>query len=346
MRGVSSPPDRRAADLRRATRETLGRRDGARRGRRGSRELGVAAIGANHGAGPRRALARARGDAARRARRSPRCRTSASPASPAAASSTRTRRRTTSPSSPRRRGELGARIIGGCCGTTPARDRGDPRGDRRGPRAARRRSSSTSASWSIALGEAPARDRARPGAARGRVGRLGRSSTRRSAARTRRPARGRAGAQGLGQGRASSTSTTTRRARARMSALMVVGRDRAGGRDRDDPARDAARHVDHRASSRCCSARTPRASATSSRSPATRPRSATTRARAASTRSTRSGSTQLIDAPEPRRGLQRPGDRRADLVLRRRRRQPVRRRPRARARPLPRRSSRPARSSR
>ena len=43
-------------------------------------------------------------------------------------------------------------------------------------------------------------------------------------------------------------------------------------------------------SSRCCSARTPRACGTSSRSPATRPRWATTRAPAPSTRSTRSGS--------------------------------------------------------
>ena len=38
--------------------------------------------------------------------------------------------------------------------------------------------------------------------------------------------------------------------------------------------------------------------------------------------------------PEPRRGQPRPHDRRADVVLHRRRRQPVRRRPRGRARPL------------
>ena len=29
--------------------------------------------------------------------------------------------------------DLGARLIGGCCGTTPDRDRGDPRRDRREP---------------------------------------------------------------------------------------------------------------------------------------------------------------------------------------------------------------------
>ena len=47
------------------------------------------------------------------------------------------------------------------------------------------------------------------------------------------------------------------------------------------------------------------------------------------------GLTQLISAAEPRRGLQRPADRRADVVLRRRRRQPDRRRPRGGSRALP-----------
>ena len=82
--------------------------------------LDVAAIGTNHGAGPTvalRALARdaRRGPPARGASR-----TSASRASPAGGSSTRTRPRTTSPSSRCRRSALGARIVGGCCGTTPA----------------------------------------------------------------------------------------------------------------------------------------------------------------------------------------------------------------------------------
>ena len=78
------------------------------------------------------------------------------------------------------------------------------------------------------------------------------------------------------------------RARARMSGMMAsVAIERECGietiphltpRDTRSPA-----------SSRSCSARTRRASATSSPSPATRPRKATTRARAASTTSTRSG---------------------------------------------------------
>ena len=83
-------------------------------------------------------------------------------------------------------------------------------------------------------------------------------------------------------------------ARVGMNPLIVVGGDRADGRDRDDPAPDPARHDRSWGSSRSCSARTPRASGTSSPSPATRPRSATTPARAASTRSTRSGSRHLI----------------------------------------------------
>ena len=66
-------------------------------------ELGVAAIGANHGAGLLAALDGARADAGDAAGRSPPCRTSASPACSAARSSTRTRRPSTSPSSPRTR---------------------------------------------------------------------------------------------------------------------------------------------------------------------------------------------------------------------------------------------------
>ena len=63
--------------------------------------------------------ARRRSQAMATGGRSPRCRTSASRAWPAVGSSTRTRRRSTSPSSPPTRANLGAKVIGGCCGTTP-----------------------------------------------------------------------------------------------------------------------------------------------------------------------------------------------------------------------------------
>ena len=79
----------------------------------------------------------------------------------------------------------------------------------------------------------------------------------------------------------------------------------------------------------CCSAGTPRASATSSPSPAIRPRSAIIRARGRlRARLDRAHAAHL--PPERGRGLQRQVDRRADVVLPRRRRQPDRRRPRAR----------------
>ena len=78
-------------------------------------------------------------------------------------------------------------------------------------------------------------------------------------------------------------------ARARLGAHGRRG-DRARRRDRDDPARDLSATRPSWGSSRCSSARTPRASATSSPSPAIRRTSGTTRARAACTTSTRSAS--------------------------------------------------------
>ena len=120
VRSVSQPADRRAHDVRRRPARRSPASRAPRRRARGSRALGVAAFGANHGAGPAAALAGARGDADGAARRSPRCRTSASRACPGSASSSRTRRPRTSASSPRRRARSARGIIGGCCGTTPA----------------------------------------------------------------------------------------------------------------------------------------------------------------------------------------------------------------------------------
>ena len=84
------------------------------------RGLGLAAFGANHGAGLRAALRALEsmsgaGIAARRAAER-RARLDRRPA----ASSTRTRRPSTSPTSPRTPSGSARGLIGGCCGTTPA----------------------------------------------------------------------------------------------------------------------------------------------------------------------------------------------------------------------------------
>ena len=135
------------------------------------------------------------------------------------------------------------RMIGGCCGTTPAADRGDPRRGRGGARARARRSRSPSAS-SPRRAE---RRRARPALARAlREGEWVVSVAARPAARAARydalleVARG---AQGLRARSASSTSTTTRWRAPRMNALMAVGRDRArrAGSRRSRTSRRATR---------------------------------------------------------------------------------------------------------
>ena len=113
-----------------------------------------------------------------------------------------------------------------------------------------------------------------------------------------------------------------------------VGRDPARGGDRGDPAPDAARLDPRAGSSRCCSARTPRACGTSSRSPATR-RSGRLSGHRLGLRRRRDRPRRADDAAERGRRLPRPRDRRADVVLPRRRGQPDGGRPRARGATVP-----------
>ena len=179
---MSRAADRRAPHLRR------GRRDARRRDRRarrptGSHALDVAAIGANHGAGLLAALDGARADAAARAACSRRCRTSASRAS--------RRPRCIYPhATPEYFAEfaahardLGARVIGGCCGTTPAEIaaiRAAIEEDRR----ARTRLEADERELAVALGEEQRETGSRARSARASSS-FRCSSTRRSAARTR-----------------------------------------------------------------------------------------------------------------------------------------------------------------
>ena len=134
-------------------------------------------------------------------------------------------------------------------------------------------------------------------------------------------------------------------ARAAMSGVIMAARDRARRRDRDDPAPDAARLDDH--GPRIAAARRAR------RGRPQRPRrhgrpSGGRRlpGLAGRLRGRLDRPDELGLAPECGRGLQRQGDRRADLVLPRRRRQPDRRRSRARGRRASTRRSPPARGSR
>ena len=146
VRSVSGAAARRDDDLRRGRRDAGGR--DRRRGperlapleRRGDRrEL-------RHG--PGRDARGARDDARPRPGARGACRTSGSRTASAAASSTRTARPTTSPTSPRTRATSAPRLIGGCCGTTPAQIAAIARRARRAPhreRAAPARPSASSA---------------------------------------------------------------------------------------------------------------------------------------------------------------------------------------------------------
>ena len=110
--------------------------------------------------------------------------------------------------------------------------------------------------------------------------------------------------------------------------------DRADGRDRDDPARHAARLVDHGAPVPAPR----RARGGRPERPRGHRRPAARRRLPRLERRLRGGRDRPRDAPrpsEPRGGLLRQGDRRADLVLRRRRGEPVRGGPRPRGRALP-----------
>ena len=105
--------------------------------------------------------------------------------------------------------ELGARVIGGCCGTTPAEIAAIRSAARGGAQAARARSTSRERELVVALGEERRETGARARAARGRVGRLG--PARPAARRLERAGCSRSRARSTSPGSpASSTSTTTR----------------------------------------------------------------------------------------------------------------------------------------
>ena len=235
--------DRRAAHLRRRRRDARGRDGGATRPSACARS-----------ASPRsaRTTAPARPPRSRRSRRwaatapcSPRCRTSASRAC-------RGQRIVFPHATPEYFGEfaaqaraLGARLIGGCCGTTPAQiaairaavdeDRA-PAGSLPRPRA-------RAGCAPFAAGDGG--DAARAAAARGRVRGLGAG---RPAARRQSRGADRDGA------RRPRLRTGAVRRRQRQPARAGaderdhgLGRDRALHRRRDDPAPDPARHDDRRA---------------------------------------------------------------------------------------------------
>ncbi len=223
------------------------------------------------------------------------------------------------------------------------RDRGDPLRGRGGARAG----SAAREPRARAPGGRPRRRARRDGAgadaARGRVGHL-RGARSAEGRHLRLDARRSAHAQGLGQGRIRGHQRQPDGPRPRERA-HGRGCHRARMRPRDDPAPDAARHVDH--GPRVTASRRPRGGRAQrplgDRRPA-RGRRLPGLAGRLRRRLDRALEDRL--APEPRRGLQRQGDRRADLVLPRRRGQPVGRRPRDRARPLPPEGRGRARSSR
>ena len=175
---------------------------------------------------------------------------------------------------------LGARLIGGCCGTTPAQIAAIRAAVDEEPRAAPAPCSSASASRRARSSRAAEETQLQRDAARGRVRRLGAG---RPAARRRTPRR-----CSRPRGRSSDSGKADVRRRQRQPAGAGaderdhgLGRDRALHRRRDDPAPDAARHDDRRPRVAAARRARRRACATSSPSPATRPRRATTRARTA-----------------------------------------------------------------
>ena len=239
--------------------------------------------------------------------------------------------------------QLGARLIGGCCGTTPARDRRDPLGGRGGARAERAAGRDGARAAGAEARRRRRGDGARAQAARGRVGHLRRARPA-EGRHLRLDARGRADAQGLRQGRLRRHQRQPDGPRAGERAHGLGG-DRARLRHRDDPARHSARHVDHGPG--VAAARRPRGRRP--QHPLGHRRPAGDRRLPRLARRLRGGLDRALAGrleAQPRRGLQRQGHRRADLVLPRRRGEPVGRRPRDRGRALPPRRSRPARSSR
>ena len=221
---------------------------------------------------------------------------------------------------------LGARVIGGCCGTTPAQIAAIRAAVDDEPRGARRRRGRGSGRWSrcrlpaaeptelerlLAAGEFVVSVQLDPplgGSVQGLV-----DAARRSAS------------PGLAQ---VVDVNDNPRARARMSGMMASVAIQRARRDRGRPAPDAARLDDRRA--RVAAARRAR------RGGAERPRGDGRRAGAGrlsglglGVRRRRDRARRADDAPERGCRLPRPRDRRADVVLPGRRRQPDRGRPRA-----------------
>ena len=293
--------------------------------------LDVAAIGANHGAGLLAALTaleqmQATGPAARRAAehrpREPARRQGDLPARDPGV----LRRVRRACARPRRAGDR--RLLRHDAG----RDRRDPRGDRRGARRRGRGSTPTRARSRSRSARSSARRGSRRRSARASSSSRC-SSTRRSAARAAGCSRSRRSSRrsGLVQFVDVNDNAT---ARAGINALMVsCAIERATG-PRDDPAPDDAR-LD-RPRDRVAAPR---------RALGGRPQRARDHRRPARGRRLPGLAGRLRDrldradaadrAAEPRRGLQRPADRRADVVLHRRRGEPDARRPRGRGGALP-----------
>ena len=140
--------------------------------------------------------------------------------------------------------DLGAKVIGGCCGTTPA-EIAAIRAAVEEERAPRAPLVFETRELVVALGEEQRETGLSRALARGRVGRVraARSAARR---KQRRAPRGRAALAESGQvGWVDINDNAT--ARAGMSSLMVSARDRARGGHRDDPAPHDARLVGDRA---------------------------------------------------------------------------------------------------
>ena len=287
------------------------------------RQLDLAAFGANHGRGPAAALAalaEMAGDGTVLA------------ALPNVGLATFTGARVAFPHATpeyfaefaaRARG-LGAQLIGGCCGTTPCADRGDPRSGRREPRRAGGAAGPRAAARSAA---SPGREADRAGPAARGPGVRGLGAARPAARREcRGPGRCGAPDQGI---RARAVRRRQRQPEGAGPDERVdgVGRHPADRRDRGDPAPDAAR-LDP-VGPRVDAPRRPRGGR------AERPRGHRRCARDGRLSGHRLGLRRRCDRPRradrtAERGhrLPRPRDRRPDVVLPRGGSQSDRRRPR------------------
>ena len=199
--------------------------------------------------------------------------------------------------------QLGAGVIGGCCGTTPAQISAIRDGGGREPAAVRTAGRGRAAPDDRAR-RGDVRDRARAALPRERVRRL---DPDRPAARRRQPraAGGRARDPRVGEGAPRRRQRQPSRTRAHERS-DGVGRDRALRRDRDDPAPDAARlhgHGPRVAAARRARGRRPQ-HPRGHRRPARG--SGLPRRGARRLRGRRDRAHRVDRAPQPRRGLPRP----------------------------------------